>query len=585
MPFYDVYFPYASFLDINGEPLQNGYVYIGEPSLNPVTSPITIYWDKSTNYPISQPIRTINGYPSRNGTPHNMFVDLDSNDGYSMSVYSKEHALLFTSEFQYSDPGAGNVALKDEDETITGAWTFTQEVVINGFSSATYAQLFANETVTGTWQFNNPITVNGVNSSQYAVVSDNETVTGTWTFDNELSINGVSSADYAVVSANETVTGTWTFDNELSINGVSSADYAVVSANETISGDYDFTGALTKNSKIIYSAENGPLAGFRNKIINGNFDLWQRGTNQSAADNGYGCIDRWYNFYSGATRTVSQSAFTVGQTDIPGEPKFYLSTDITASGAASSDAVILQQRIFDVRTLAGQAVALSFYAKANTAINIATEFLQTFGSGSSTSAVAGIGVTTHALTTSWQKFTLTASIPSISGADIQSDNHSLRLYFIFSAGSDYDSQSNSLGLQIGTFDIAQVQLEPGIYVTPFEQRPESIEKILCKYFFNRLIADTDRLPFAAGRITGVATAVVNFLFQNEMRDRPAITFSSATGFDIGDGGGSTQSVTATVLDWTKQGVDIELGATLTNVTGGTNARLRTGEYIDFNSEL
>lgn len=249
---------------------------------------------------------------------------------------------------------------------------------------------------------------------------------------------------------------------------------------------------ITFNDELIYSANNGPLAGFRNKIINPKFDFWQYGTSQSATEQGYDSANRWYNFYSGATRTVAQVAFTPGQTDVPNEPEFFHRTTITTAGSATSDAVILQQRISDVRQFAGMPTALSFYSKANSSINIATDVVQTFGSGSTTSAVTAIAPTTHALTTSWQKFTVNIPVPSITGADIQSYNSSLRLYFIFSAGSDYDSQSNSLGLQTGIFDIANVQWEYGNYVTPFENRPKSIEEVMCERY--AFIIDANESP-------------------------------------------------------------------------------------------
>lgn len=478
MPFYDVYFPYASFLDINGEPLQNGYVYIGEPSLNPVTSPITIYWDKSTNYPISQPIRTINGYPSRNGTPYNMFVDLDSNDGYSMSVYSKEHALLFTSEFQYSDPGAGNVALKDEDETITGAWTFTQEVVINGFSSATYAQLFANETVTGTWQFNNPITVNGVNSSQYAVVSDNETVTGTWTFDNELSINGVSSADYAVVSANETVTGTWTFDNELSINGVSSADYAVVSANETISGDYDFTGALTKNSKIIYSAENGPLSGFRNKLINPYIDRWQRGTSITVTASNTYVADRHVVIFDG-TANITVDQVTLGAALKIGERWVTTGLRFTLNSKSGNTFIRLVQRINSVTSFVDAPSVISSIIQGSGALTVPMRLRQNFGSGGSGDVITNFD-SDLSVTASMQQLTTGVTVPSVSGATIVEASSFLAV--------EYDLTN----LVATDFVIIPAhQFEPGPNITPFENRTEEVEVELCREYYEKSYRHSD----------------------------------------------------------------------------------------------
>jgi hypothetical protein len=43
----------------------------------------------------------------------------------------------------------------------------------------------------------------------------------------------------------------------------------------------------------VASINAGPLAGMRNAIINGNFDIWQRGT--SFTGSGYGSADRWSN--------------------------------------------------------------------------------------------------------------------------------------------------------------------------------------------------------------------------------------------------------------------------------------------------
>ena len=134
--------------------------------------------------------------------------------------------------------------------------------------------------------------------------------------------------------------------------------------------------------------------GRRNLIINGNFNVAQRGT--SSSTNGYSSLDRWT--WSG-TGTLSQETFTVGQTDVPGEPEKYLKFAIT-TGAANTR---VEQRIEDVRTTAGQTFTISFYAKgtnpAGGEIDIQCE--QRFGSGGSNEVV----LTTQAfvLTSSWTK--------------------------------------------------------------------------------------------------------------------------------------------------------------------------------------
>lgn len=75
MTFLEINTPMHLFNDLNGVPLENGYIYIGQENLNPETNPITTYWDKELTQPAAQPIRTISGYPSRYGTPSKIFID------------------------------------------------------------------------------------------------------------------------------------------------------------------------------------------------------------------------------------------------------------------------------------------------------------------------------------------------------------------------------------------------------------------------------------------------------------------------------------------------------------------------------
>ena len=138
-------------------------------------------------------------------------------------------------------------------------------------------------------------------------------------------------------------------------------------------------------------------------------------------------------------------------------------------------------------TLSDITSTLSFYGKADSSKNIAIEFRQDFGNGGTPSvSVQSIGVTTINLTTSWQKFTITVDVPSISGKTLGTDgDDNLQVIFWFDAGSDYNSNTNSLGNQSGTFDIAQVQLEEGSVATSFEQRPIGVEVDLCLRYYEK----------------------------------------------------------------------------------------------------
>lgn len=87
--------PYPIFTDKDGEPLENGYVWLGQANLNPQTNPISVYWDPGLTQLASQPIRTLNGYPSNAGTPARLYVNSD----YSISVFSKNGVLVYSSPF------------------------------------------------------------------------------------------------------------------------------------------------------------------------------------------------------------------------------------------------------------------------------------------------------------------------------------------------------------------------------------------------------------------------------------------------------------------------------------------------------
>jgi len=96
MTTYAINNPFEVFTDINGEPLEAGYIYIGEPNQNPITNPITVYWDDSFVYPASQPIRTIGGFASRNGSPGDIFINPNIIDSYSILIKNKKNEIVFS---------------------------------------------------------------------------------------------------------------------------------------------------------------------------------------------------------------------------------------------------------------------------------------------------------------------------------------------------------------------------------------------------------------------------------------------------------------------------------------------------------
>ena len=280
------------------------------------------------------------------------------------------------------------------------------------------------------------------------------------------------------------------------------------------------------------TADIAGVVGRKNAFINGNFDIWQRATSQTASQ--YGSADRWRYSISGSTQAVSRQAFTLGQTDVPNNPKYYSRT-VVSSVAGAGNLVVMNQRIEGIETFAGTTATLSFWAKADASKNIAIEFYQNFGTGGSPStAVSGIGVTTVALTTSWAKHTVSVAIPSINGKTLGTNgNDNLQVSIWLDAGSNYNAPTNSLGQQSGTFEFSQVQIEAGSVATEFEPRSVGQELALCQRYFQ----STGVLAFfnVARYSTGSSGLPLNFLhFENEMRASPTLsttgTFSTAAGY-------------------------------------------------------
>lgn len=83
---------YPIFTDIDGQPLEAGYVWLGTANLDPQINPINVYWDAALTILAPQPIRTLAGYPSRNGTPARLYVNSD----YSIRVMNKNGSTVYS---------------------------------------------------------------------------------------------------------------------------------------------------------------------------------------------------------------------------------------------------------------------------------------------------------------------------------------------------------------------------------------------------------------------------------------------------------------------------------------------------------
>lgn len=255
--------------------------------------------------------------------------------------------------------------------------------------------------------------------------------------------------------------------------------------------------------------------------------------------------------HSGSTKVHSQQTFALGQTDVTGNPEYFSRTVVT-SVAGAGNFTIKTQQLEDVSKTAGKTVTVTFWAKADASKNIAVELFQIFGTGGSPSSSVFVPSQTVSLTTSWAKHSLTFDVPSVSGKTRGTDeNDYLALQFWFDAGSSFNSRTNTLGQQSGTFDMTRVSLCEGDATAlddPFEERTYGEELALCERYFTTATVHAQS--------PSVGFMIVPWYTTNTMRVTPTLTVVTA---------GTASSCSATVDNITNnRGGFLQIEATLAN---------------------
>lgn len=269
-----------------------------------------------------------------------------------------------------------------------------------------------------------------------------------------------------------------------------------------------------------------PLSGIRNAIINGSFDIWQRGTSGvaiAATASSSFRADRWTTYRSVAGSTQSQIS--------PSLDGFQYALRIQRDSGNTATNTIYAGTSLETSTatkLVNKPVVLSFYARAGSNYSAASSGLAVLlssGTGAETNGVynaftsaTSVISTTATLTTSWQRFIYYGTMPATS----------TQLLVQFGFTPVGTASTNDY------FDITGVQLEQNVQPTPFEQRPIGVELALCQRYFVRF-ANSGQF-YGVGQITPTNAAYVVIPLPVPMRTAPNAI--SVTGTFVGlDSGG------------------------------------------------
>ena len=320
------------------------------------------------------------------------------------------------------------------------------------------------------------------------------------------------------------------------------------------------------------------FAAGKNAIINGAFNVWQRGTSNSLSNGVETYVaDRYIavtNFASG-TATYSQQTFTPGAAPVSGYESQYFGR-LNCSSAVTLWA--LRQRIEDVRTFAGQTITFSFWIKASAANASTTiEILQNFGSGGSGSA--SVTATGPSVTTSWQRFSVTVANPSISGKTIGPGSYLQATVY-----------SNSGLTASMTVDTWGWQVEASNTATAFQTATGTLQGELaaCQRYYFRSVAGngSDYAAFAQGFAESTTVFWAYLKTPISMRSRPTVLEYGGTL------SASTNAADITLSPITLDQSNAEMGVLRCTATGLTANRpysFRAGNsataYVALSAEL
>jgi hypothetical protein len=315
----------------------------------------------------------------------------------------------------------------------------------------------------------------------------------------------------------------------------------------TLSGDGTITGlvagglpdaTITTDELAAGAAlNNAPNSvGFRNRIINGDMRIAQRGTSATPTAGGYFTIDRWRfgqaaSYAASLTPTISQSS-----TAPVGFTNSFLYTNGTGAAPTSTQLISIDQYIEGLNctdlgfgTANAATVTVSFWVRASVT--------GTYSVALTNSSIDRSYVATYTISAAdtWEYKTLTIA-GDTSGTWLTTNGTGILVRFPLGAGSNFQttagawqagnyyttSATTNLTATTGaTFYITGVQLEVGSVATPFERRPFGAELALCQRYYQRI---TDWQ--ASGNFETTTAFILYAGFPVNMRSAPTVLRNS-----------------------------------------------------------
>jgi hypothetical protein len=327
----------------------------------------------------------------------------------------------------------------------------------------------------------------------------------------------------------------------------------------------DLAGTLNTVSAPLYNAAG------KNKVINGDFGVWQRGTTFNSLGTALTyCADRFYTQRdgSGATVNVTQQTFTPATAPVAGyEGTYFWRYAQTVAGSGSTYTIPLGQRIEDVRVYSGQYVTLSFWAKADASRTLTPTLDQNFGTGGS-STVQNTG-TSISISTTWTRYTQLFSLPSLTGKTIGTSSY-------------LDFKFYAVGNTAQTIDVWGVQLEAGSTATGFQTATGTVQGELaaCQRYYERYTGT----PVAIGTFYDTTRFINVYAYKVTKRTTPTLGFGAGNTYTVLNGSNAKtgSSISAPDIGTDFSRIDV---VTATTGTAAQSGYTTQSSYIEIIAEL
>ena len=332
----------------------------------------------------------------------------------------------------------------------------------------------------------------------------------------------------------------------------------------------------------------------RNHLINGGFDVWQRGTSFTSAtavlnsDDTY-LMDRW-NLLSDGNDAVDVSQET---TIIPTGGLYSVKADVETPAKKFGFLQIIENK--NALKLAGKTASLSFKARTtggvvenlraavlawdSTADSVTSDIVSAWeAEGTVPTLVANWAYENAAidlvLTNAFQTF-------KIEGISIDTSGMTNLAVFIWVDDTDL--------IATDVFYLADVKLEEGTKATDYISPDFATELARCKRYYERIVPAVDNTRVATGLATAGTSAFVGLIYEVQKRATPgSAALSADSDFSWAKSAGANQVITSSSFSALNIYSAGFTGGVASGLAAGNAAILvmsEPGGFIEFDAEL